>query len=215
MHLRPICPEDADGINGLMERSSDQTRYYRFFGPMKRLSEKDLHRFTHVDHVDRVAFVVLLGDQLDRAWAGSTAIPDTDDAEVAFLVEDAHQGRGLGSVLLEHLAAAARERGIKRFVAEVLAQNGRMVRVFQDAGYKAERSYEDGVVHLTFPIDADRGRPRRRLRARAAQRVPVDRPAAHAVVGRGRRREQRRGQDRQRAAAAPARVRLRRARSTR
>jgi acyl-CoA synthetase (NDP forming)/RimJ/RimL family protein N-acetyltransferase len=152
VHLRPICPEDADGLVGLMERSSDQTRYYRFFGPMKRLSEKDLHRFTHVDHVDRVAFVVLLGDQL-VAVGRYDRYPDTDDAEVAFLVEDEHQGRGLGSVLLEHLAAAGRERGIKRFVAEVLAQNSRMVRVFQDAGYKAERSYEDGVVHLTFPIE--------------------------------------------------------------
>ena len=59
-----------------------------------------------------------------------------------------------------------------------------MVRVFQDAGYQAERSYEDGVVHLTFPIDADRGRARRRLRARAAQRVALDRPAAHPVLGR-------------------------------
>jgi acyl-CoA synthetase (NDP forming)/GNAT superfamily N-acetyltransferase len=152
VHLRPICPEDAEGITGLMDRSSDQTRYYRFFGPMKRLSPKDLHRFTHVDHVDRVAFVVLLGDSL-VAVGRYDRYPDTDDAEVAFLVEDAHQGRGLGSVLLEHLAAAARERGIKRFVAEVLAQNSRMVRVFQDAGYKAERSYEDGVVHLTFPIE--------------------------------------------------------------
>jgi acyl-CoA synthetase (NDP forming)/GNAT superfamily N-acetyltransferase len=152
VHLRPICPEDDEGLVGLMDRSSDQTRYYRFFGPMKRLSEKDLHRFTHVDHVDRVAFVVLLGDSL-VAVGRYDRYPGTDDAEVAFLVEDAHQGRGLGSVLLEHLAAAARERGIKRFVAEVLAQNGKMVRVFQDAGYRATREYEDGVVHLTFPIE--------------------------------------------------------------
>ena len=152
VHLRPIRPEDAEGINGLMERSSDQTRYYRFFGPMKRLSERDLHRFTHVDHVDRVAFVVLLGEQI-VAVGRFDRYPGTDDAEVAFLVEDAHQRRGLGSVLLEHLAAAARERGIKNFVAEVLAQNSKMVRVFQDAGYESERSYEDGVVHLTFPIE--------------------------------------------------------------
>jgi acyl-CoA synthetase (NDP forming) len=55
-------------------------------------------------------------------------------------------------VLLEHLAAAARERGITRFVAEVLSQNSQMVRVFIDAGYSAKRSYADGVVHLTFPI---------------------------------------------------------------
>lgn len=151
VHLRPICPEDADGLVGLMDRSSDQTRYFRFFGPMKRLSEKDLHRFTHVDHIDRVAFVLLLGDQL-IAVGRYDRYPDTTDAEVAFLVEDAHQGRGLGSVLLEHLAAAARERGVERFVAEVLAQNSRMVRVFLDAGYSAERTYEDGVVHLTFPI---------------------------------------------------------------
>jgi acyl-CoA synthetase (NDP forming)/RimJ/RimL family protein N-acetyltransferase len=151
VHLRPIRPDDADGLTGLMDRSSEQTRYYRFFGPMKRLSDKDLHRFTHVDHDKRVAFVVLLGDQV-VAVGRYDRYPDTDDAEVAFLVEDAHQGRGLGSVLLEHLAAAARERGITRFVAEVLAQNSRMVRVFQDAGYQAERSYEDGVVHLTFPI---------------------------------------------------------------
>ena len=53
VHLRPICPEDAEALVGLMDRSSDQTRYYRFFGPMKRLSEKDLYRFTHVDNVDR------------------------------------------------------------------------------------------------------------------------------------------------------------------
>src|SRR5688500_5189208 len=135
-----------------MDRSSDQTRYYRFFGPMKRLSDRDLHHFTHVDHVDRVAFVVLLGDQI-IAVGRFDRYPGTDDAEVAFLVEDAHQRRGLGSVLLEHLAAAARERGITNFVAEVLAQNSKMVRVFQDAGYQSERSYEDGVVHLTFPIE--------------------------------------------------------------
>ena len=102
VHLRPIGPEDADGINGLMERSSDQTRYYRFFGPMKRLSDRDLHRFTHVDHVDRVAFVILLGDQV-VAVGRYDRYPGTDDAEIAFLVEDAHQGRGLGSVLLAML----------------------------------------------------------------------------------------------------------------
>jgi len=151
VHLRPITPSDADGIVGLMERSSDQTRYYRFFGPVRQLSAKDLHRFTHVDHVDRVAFVVLLGDHLIGVGRYDRT-PGTEEAEVAFLIEDAHQRRGLGSVLLEHLAAAARERGITRFVAEVLSQNGAMVRVFRDAGYAASRSYEDGVVHLTFPI---------------------------------------------------------------
>jgi succinyl-CoA synthetase alpha subunit/RimJ/RimL family protein N-acetyltransferase len=151
VHLRPIRPADADGLVGLMERSSDETRYYRFFGPRKRLSEKDLRRFTHVDHDARVAFVLLLGDQVIGVGRYDR-YPDTDDAEVAFLIEDAHQGRGLGSVLLEHLAAAALERGIKGFVAEVLSQNTRMVRVFLDAGYTPTRTYDEGIVHLAFPI---------------------------------------------------------------
>ena len=68
------------------------------------------------------------------------------------MVEDAHQGRGIGSVLLEHLAEAARENGITRFVAEVLPQNGGMLRVFSDFGYQVQRQYADGVVHLSFPI---------------------------------------------------------------
>jgi acyl-CoA synthetase (NDP forming)/GNAT superfamily N-acetyltransferase len=186
VHLRPICPEDALAITGLMERSSDQTRYYRFFGPMKRLSDKDLHRFTHVDHVDRVAFVVLLGEQI-IAVGRFDRFPGTDDAEVAFLVEDAHQRRGLGSVLLEHLAAAGRERGIKNFVAEVLAQNSTMVRVFQDAGYKAERSYEDGVVHLTFPIeqteDALAVAYEREQRSESRSIARLLKPSSVAVVG--------------------------------
>jgi acyl-CoA synthetase (NDP forming)/GNAT superfamily N-acetyltransferase len=186
VHLRPICPEDADGLNGLMERSSDQTRYYRFFGPIKRLSHRDLHRFTHVDHDARVAFVVLLGDQI-VAVGRYDRLPGTTDAEVAFLVEDAHQGRGLGSVLLEHLAAAGRERGIERFVAEVLAQNSRMVRVFRDAGYQPERSFEDGVVHLTFPIaqteDALAVAYEREQRSESRSIARLLTPTSVAVVG--------------------------------
>src|SRR5690625_7261837 len=68
------------------------------------------------------------------------------EAEVAFNVADARQGSGLGSVLLEHLAAAARERGISTFTAEVLPQNVRMINVFTDAGFDVERTLDDGVV---------------------------------------------------------------------
>ncbi|MGY1711222.1 GNAT family N-acetyltransferase [Geodermatophilus sp. SYSU D00758] len=186
VHLRPIRPADADGLVGLMDRSSDQTRYYRFFGPMKRLSERDLHRFTHVDHDARVAFVLVLGDQVVGVGRYDR-YPGTADAEVAFLIEDAHQGRGLGSVLLEHLAAAAGERGIERFVAEVLAQNNRMVRVFLDAGYTPTRSYEDGVVHLSFPIAptetalAVRYEREQRSESRSIARLLT--PSSVAVVG--------------------------------
>lgn len=191
VHLRPILPTDADGLSALVERSSERTRYLRFFGPYPRIPERELHRFVNVDHHDRVAFVLLLGSEiiavgryehLDEAEAGG---PET--AEVAFLVEDAHQGRGLGSILLEHLAAAARERGIRRFAAEVLAENGQMVRIFLHAGYTAARSYSEGVVHLEFPIEPTEGSVavayEREQRAESRSIARLLAPASVAVVG--------------------------------
>lgn len=152
VHVRPITPADADDLVAMHARTSERTRYLRFFGPYPRIPDRDLKRFTTVDNKDRVALIVKVGTDL-IAVGRYDRYPDTDTAEVAFLVEDAHQGRGLGPMLLEHLAAAARENGIKRFAAEVLAENGRMVRTFIDAGYSPTRSYEEGVVQLQFPIE--------------------------------------------------------------
>ena len=99
------------------------------------------------------------------------------DAEVAFLVEDAHQGRGVASVLLEHIAAAARERGLRRFVADVLPDNRRMTKVFRDAGYEAEQRFEDGVIRLTLDLEPTETSMEVTHGTRAPRRVPVD-PAA-------------------------------------
>jgi len=152
VHMRQIEPGDADAIVALHSRFSARTRYLRYFSPYPRIPERDLHRFVHVDHRDREALVVSSGGQLIAVGRYERLGPGADDAEVAFVVEDAHQGQGIGSVLLEHLAAAARDAGIRRFVAEVLPENGGMLRVFGDAGYTIARQYEDGVVHLAFPI---------------------------------------------------------------
>ena len=154
--LRPIRPDDADSLVAFYARVSPEAKYMRFFAPYPELSDRDIYRFTHVDHDRRVAFVVTIGrdivavgryDALDdeRTSAGS-------EAEVAFLVEDAHQGRGLAQVLLEHLAQAGRERGIASFVAEVLPSNSRMIQTFRDAGYRIDRRVQDGVLRLLFPI---------------------------------------------------------------
>ncbi|HYN95869.1 MAG TPA: GNAT family N-acetyltransferase, partial [Pilimelia sp.] len=152
VHLRQIRPADAPLIVALHSRFSERTRYLRYFSPYPRIPERDLRRFVEVDHRDREAFVAQLGDQLIAVGRYERLGPAAEDAEVAFVVEDAHQGRGVGSVLLEHLAAAARDAGISRFVAEVLPANGAMLRVFSDAGYQVQRRYGDGVVHLVFPI---------------------------------------------------------------
>ena len=152
VHLRQIRPEDAPAIVDLHSRMSDRTRYLRYFSPYPRIPERDLERFVNVDHVAREAFVVVTGPRIMAVGRYERLGPGSPDAEVAFVVEDAHQGRGIGSVLLEHLAEAARENGITRFVAEVLPQNGGMLRVFSDFGYQVQRRYADGVVHLSFPI---------------------------------------------------------------
>ena len=152
VHLRPITPADAPAIVEFHSRMSDRTRYLRYFSPYPRIPERDLQRFVNVDHRDREAFVVVSGSRIMAVGRYERLGPGSPDAEVAFVVEDAHQGRGIGSVLLEHLAAAAREHGITRFVAEVLPQNSGMLRVFSDFGYQVQREYADGVVHLSFPI---------------------------------------------------------------
>jgi len=186
VHIRPITPEDADGLLGLHARSSERTRYLRFFGPYPRVPDKDLFRFTHVDHHDRVALIVVLADEL-IAVGRYERLVDRDEAEVAFLVEDAHQGRGLGSVLLEHLAAAAQECGIRRFVAEVLAENRKMVSIFREAGYEPSRSFEEGVIHLVFdiaPTDAQRAvRFEREQRAESRSIARLLTPRSVAVIG--------------------------------
>ncbi|MFI9642279.1 GNAT family N-acetyltransferase [Micromonospora sp. NPDC051925] len=150
--LRPIRPQDAPEIVSMHGRFSERTRYLRYFSPYPRIPERDLHRFVHVDHRDREAFVVLAGARIVAVGRYERLGPAAPEAEVAFVVEDAYQGRGIGSVLLEHLADAARRAGIGHFVAEVLPTNGVMLRVFSDFGYQVRRQFADGVVHLTFPI---------------------------------------------------------------
>ncbi|MCB2177023.1 MAG: GNAT family N-acetyltransferase [Actinomycetales bacterium] len=157
-HVRPIRPSDADALQAFHVAQSEQSTVFRFFAPLARLPEQDLHRFTNVDHHDRVAFVALAADQDAPGGERIIAVARYDrdgpsDAEVAFNVSDAHHGRGLGSVLLEHLAAAARERGIRHFSADVLPHNHRMLAVFREAGYAPTQHFEDGVMRVEFSID--------------------------------------------------------------
>lgn len=186
VHLRPIIPEDADQLVAFHSRLSDRTRYFRYFGPYPRMPQRDIERFSRVDYANRVALVALLGDDI-IAVGRFDRLDQQDSAEVAFVVQDGHQGRGMGSILLEHLAAAARECGLGRFVAEVLAENSRMVRVFRDAGYQVKRAMEEGVVHLEFPLDpTEESLEVARAREQAAEARSVHNllhPRSVAVIG--------------------------------
>ncbi len=185
-HLRPIRAEDAEALVAMHSRLSDDTIYKRFFSPRPQLSQRDIQRFTTVDHVDRVALICTIGGAMVAVGRYDRG-DDPDTAEVAFVVEDRHQGRGIGSVLLEHLAAAGRERGVRRFVADVLPGNRAMVRVFLDAGYEAHRSFEEGVVHLEFPIgETEQSTQVMQSREHRAEARSIERllfPSSVAVVG--------------------------------
>lgn len=187
VHLRQIRPTDAPAIVAMHARFSERTRYLRYFSPYPRIPERDLQYFVTVDHRDREAFVVIVGDRIVAVGRYDRLGPDADEAEVALVVEDAYQGRGIGSVLLEHLAEAARQEGIGRFVAEVLPDNAKMLRVFADFGYQVRRQYADGVVHLDFPIEptersmAVQWEREHRTEARSIRRLLT--PKAVAVYG--------------------------------
>ncbi|MFD5893217.1 GNAT family N-acetyltransferase [Streptomyces sp. NPDC060366] len=195
--VRPITTDDAERLVSFYEQVSDESKYYRFFAPYPRLSDKDVYRFTHHDYVDRVGLAVTVGGEFvatvryDRIDAqGMPASAPADEAEVAFLVQDAHQGRGIASALLEHIAAVARERGIRRFAAEVLPANNKMIKVFRDAGFTQKRNFEDGAVRLVLDLEptaeslaVQRGREQR-AEARSVQRLLG--PSSVAVVGAGR-----------------------------
>ena len=189
VHLRPISPADDERLRRFHDSQSPESVYLRFFAPYPHLTDRDVHRFTHVDHHDRVAFVCTLADAIVAVGRYDRVEPGT--AEVAFNVGDAHQGRGLGSVLLEHLAAAARENGVHRFVAEVLPQNRRMLTVFRDAGYEVSQSYDDGIVQLHFDIDpTERSLAVMESREHRAEARSVEillNPRSVAVIGASRR----------------------------
>ncbi|QAY62856.1 GNAT family N-acetyltransferase [Xylanimonas allomyrinae] len=157
-HVRPIVPDDADALQRFQMHQSERSSYYRFFAPVRSLTDRELEKFTNVDHTDRAALVAVRPGPDEPSVEDIIGVARYDVvepglAEVAFNVADSVQGMGLGSVLLEHLAAAARERGVRRFTADVLPQNGTMLAVFRDAGYGVRQQIDDGVVTVSVDLD--------------------------------------------------------------
>ena len=190
-HIRPMQPEDRELLVDFYGRVSDESKYYRFFSPMPELSDRDLDRFTQVDHRDRVALILLVAGHMIAVGRYDTIRPGY--AEVAFLVEDKHQGRGIGQLLLEHLAQAGRERGVEEFVAEVLPDNQAMIHTFRDAGYQVKSAFEDGVMELVFRIDpTDTAIGVMEQREHRAEYASIERffsPRSVAIIGASRRQD--------------------------
>jgi GNAT superfamily N-acetyltransferase len=149
--LRPIRPDDAPRLVAFHRQLSPHSVYMRFFTFHPTLSDAEVARFTNVDYVDRLALVVTVGDGLVAVGRFDRA-PGETEAEVAFVVADEFQHHGIGTLLLDELARAARERGVETFRAETLAENSAMLDVFRHAGFPVTSSIEYGTVTLRFPI---------------------------------------------------------------
>lgn len=186
VHLRPIRPDDAERIADFHGRQSPQSIYYRFFSPRPRLSPAEIERFTTVDYEDRMAFVAILDDELvgvaryDR-WRGRA------EAEVAVFIDDEHNGRGMATVLLEYLAAAAREAGLAAFTASVLPDNRKMLGVLKQAGFTTASRFAEGVIEVRLDLqptpEAEAAIEARARRAASSSVRRLLSPAAVAVIG--------------------------------
>jgi acyl-CoA synthetase (NDP forming)/L-amino acid N-acyltransferase YncA len=190
VHIRPVVADDAPALFRLHTESSAQNRYYRFFTQNPAAAEAYARRLATPDDARLVLVAERDGEILAVASAHELG---SAEPEVAFLVGDSSHGIGLGTLLLEHLAAAGRAIGVKRFCAEVLSENAAMLAVFRDSGFTEQLSYDGYTtsVHLdllpgemTFHQIAER---ERHAEQQSLRRVLA--PGSVAVIGASRRPE--------------------------
>ncbi len=156
LKVRPITPSDKEKLKDLFYRLSPQTRYLRFGYMKSYISDQELDYFTVVNPPDTYAYVALAGEGQEERIVGVGRwflSPDGRTAEIAFVVEDIIQVRGIGTSLLEQLAAAAAKYRIKRFVARVLPENTRMLEVFESSGFSITKRIYEGAFELIFNLE--------------------------------------------------------------
>lgn len=157
LHIRAADPSDRDSLREALSRMSDRSIRQRFFTPRPRFSPEQIEFFTHPDFERQVALVAVDVDDAGRIVGGARYVADEHGAEVAFAVVDDHQGRGICTLLLRHLAAIARAKGIEVWSAEVLAENQAMLHVFERSGLKTISTESDGEsIHLEMRLDPPR-----------------------------------------------------------
>jgi acetyl coenzyme A synthetase (ADP forming)-like protein len=191
LRMRALLQTDREGLIALFNRCSPESRRYRFLRMITSLPDSLIDVLVNADGVRHTALVVTQGAGDDEKIVAVGRYFVLDDrpnvAEVSFLVEDALQRRGIGTILLDALAEIARAQGVTRFSADVLADNRLMLSVFRKAGYALTSNISYGVTHLEFPISrtevAEARRDAQEAEAERASLSAVFEPKIVAVIG--------------------------------
>ena len=149
--IRAIRPDDQERLHDHFEGLSEKSVYFRFMGIRRDLSPQDLKHLTELDFKNHVGLAATLTENGRERFIGVGRYIcgiDSHRAEVAFAILDGFQGRGIGTLLLEHLSRIADANGVAEFEADVLGENRQMLEVFAHSGFESLRSLDSGVVHL-------------------------------------------------------------------
>lgn len=159
--VRSIRPDDKNRLVAAFKNLDPESIYTRFFCHKKMLTDEELNVATEIDFERAVALVVTIGagGQETIIAAGRYALIDeagpTRSAEVAFTVEEDYHRQGIAGILLRHLATIAREKGLSRFVAEVLPENRAMLTVFSRSGLPMQTAHDGDAVHVTLSLEGE------------------------------------------------------------
>jgi acetyl coenzyme A synthetase (ADP forming)-like protein len=195
IRVRALRPDDKERLLRLFRRQSPESIHYRFFGAKSTLNEAELRYLTELDFHSHVGLAAVRGSGADEEFLGVARYirrdgerPETTHrAEFAVAVVDAEQGRGVGTLLLEHLARIARRNGVTTFEADVLGDNRKMFEVLKGGGFGARSTGPDRVVHVSFSTEETGDwtgiSDERKWRAAAESLRAVLQPRSVAVVG--------------------------------
>ena len=156
--IRAIRPDDKGFLIDALSRVSPQSFYFRLFSAKRKFSDEEMNQFIAVDFVNVVALIAVLEeDGLDKIVGGGRYVRigpsgTGQRAEVAFLIDDTHQGLGIGSRIFKHLVEIARGSGITHFEAEVLPANTAMLRLFDRSGLQVAKTMTRDYVHVTIQL---------------------------------------------------------------
>ncbi|MFL4992143.1 MAG: GNAT family N-acetyltransferase [Microvirga sp.] len=152
--IRALRPDDRSGLLAAVGRISERSLYRRFFGFKRDFTEREVDFFTNVDFVSHVALVALLEEAGQPMIVGGARyiIVPSGEAEIAFAVDDAHQGKGIGTALMRHLIVLAGQAGLKELIADVLPDNAAMLKVFETSGLEITTRREPDAIHVVLRL---------------------------------------------------------------